>query len=159
MKGKVVYLGERFFDAIVVPLRGRKTTKRSRVSRDSAGNFVNFNLYPCPRVLFIRLSATRALLTRQTKKQVISTRLGYDMHIRNVDRGYIALLVTVLIHLWNIFGGLIVELKMKEDKENVVCCTSIFVLLQKYPNRFYMICIVFLQIIIFNKYKLKISVT
>lgn len=93
MKGKVVYLGERFFDAIVVPLRGRKTTKRNRVSRDSAGNFVNFNLYPCPRALFIRLSATRALLTRQTKKQVISTRLGYDMHIRNVDRGYIALLV------------------------------------------------------------------
>lgn len=55
-----------------------------------------------------------------------------------------------------IFGRLIVELKMKEDEENVVCCTSIFVLLQKYPNRFYMICIVFLQIIIFNKYKLKV---
>lgn len=46
----------------------RKTTKRTAVSRDSTGNFVNFNLYPCPSALFIRLSATRTvLLTRQRK--------------------------------------------------------------------------------------------
>lgn len=54
---------------------GRKTTNTTAVSRDSTGNFVNFNLYPCRPTLFIRLSATRtALLTRQRKAGDFYTR-------------------------------------------------------------------------------------
>ena len=39
---------QRFLAAIGACHASRKTTSRTAVSRDSTGNFVNFNLYPCP---------------------------------------------------------------------------------------------------------------